>query len=157
MLYWEFKQLVTSMGSMTLIEKPDLWEMNVKGREVTSCDVTYGFSIHSVGPWDSYFRVIIDGRFILRTEKDEYDLSAEDGPTTICPALDVLHQQIESVKAYKSGILEMSFSNGIQIEVPVDANYEAWNLDASGGLLFISMLGSGFAGGLRENSVWRKI
>ncbi len=125
------------MKEITLIEKSDSWEIMAKDWTITQCKVDYAFTIESWSSNDSFLSIRIEGRFNLKTASDEYDLYAEDGPTTICRALNVLHQKIETLAAYKTGMLRIIVSNGIQISVPSDPNYEAWTLSGSRGLLIV--------------------
>ena len=83
--------------------------------------------------------------FVLSAGDKEQVLDPERGdPTSLCPALRILHQTVDSALAYRDGTLDLRFSGGTRITASPDAEYEAW--EAAGGegcLLIVSLPGGG--------------
>jgi len=63
--------------------------------------------------------VRIGGPFVLSAGDKEQVLDPERGdPTSLCPALRILHQTVDSALAYRDGTLDLRFSGGTRITAP---------------------------------------
>jgi len=135
---WDEKKRVN------MIELDDKWVFEVNNLEVIQCLVDYAFSVIMNGSGNDV-QIGIESEFIYFQGTQRYELLAERGPTTICPALGVLHQELKSLEVHKSGILEIVFLNGDKIVVNPDPQYEAWTLNGPDDLLMVCMPGGEIA------------
>lgn len=142
------------MTTIEIEEKDNSWVIPVQDRSVTQCIIDYQFSIQSwrseVQPWvpgteGSQIYITIGGEFTFQHKNQRYIVDADENPPSVCPALAILHKQIESITIYKNGHLEVVFSEDYRIDVPPDDQYEAWDLNATGGLHIVCMPGGELA------------
>ncbi len=123
----------------------DKWIVPVEDLSVTQCLIDYAFSLVA---WESdkkKFSIRIETEFLFISSDKEYLLQAEKEPTTLCPVLAILHQEIKSLIVLETGKLELRLVNGDCIIVLPDPNYEAWNLDVAGGYKLVCLPGGGLA------------
>lgn len=134
-------------SELQLIENNDFWELSTEGRVVTRCLVDHAFTIES---WESEGETVslrIESSFVLLHRGDEQALSSGN-PRELGPALIALHKEIESVKAFKAGGIQVRFSDGSVLSVKPHPDFEAWELVSSGGLRVVCNPGGGL-------SIWR--
>jgi hypothetical protein len=130
-----------------LVEAADRWELPIGGCDVTQCQIDYAFSlVVAAAPAESFY-VTIEQPFWFRASSgsDESMLVPEGPPVALGPALAVLRSSVERAVAYKDGRLEIQFTGGAEIRVPVGKGFEAWNLTGPGGLRFVSLPGGELA------------
>jgi hypothetical protein len=132
-----------------VVERPDRWVMNLGGWVVTRCAIDYAFTL-GVSKGKELVSVRIGGCFVLNAGEEEQVLDPERGaPVSLCPALRILHQTVDSALAYKDGTLGLRFSDGTRITAPPGIEHEAWEAaGGEGGLLIVSLPGGGV-------SVWK--
>lgn len=130
-----------------LVELGDRWLLPMTGRQVTQCCVDYAVTFRFSEAGGS-FDVRIGEPFVLRKAGDEHHLRPEDDPAGMGPALSLLHQTVTEAVAFKDGRLELRFSDGSAVKVPVGQDYEPWELVGPGGVRVVSLPGGDLA-------VWR--
>ncbi len=72
------------------------------------------------------------------------DLSA-DIPTEAAQASILLRKTVGQAIGRKDGSLDVIFADGSKLVVPIDPDYEAWEISASDGFLVVSRPGGGLA------------
>jgi hypothetical protein len=112
------------------------------GHEVTCLLIDYRFEIEI---WwadrgrDNCATFTIEAPFILRGESEQ--TCDPERTDSLAPALRLLHQPVESVTAYRNGLLLLRFTDGTEVRVPKRRDgYETWQAFGSGELHDISML-----------------
>jgi hypothetical protein len=132
-------------------ERDTHWEVDANRRRVTRCciDSRFTFDIYET---EFIFAVSFEGEFTYITADEtgdmhEYRLEAGVAPNSLCPALSILHKQIELVTASKTGDLAVRFSDGSVLTAAPHPRYESWNISGAGGLLIVCAPGG-------ELSVW---
>lgn len=134
-----------------VVDRGDHWILPLQGRLVTRCFVDNAFGIDF---WlkDDEYTVRIGEPFLYIESERQHSISPEE-PTTLCPVLSILHKEVNSIRAYKTGSLCISFSDGSYLSVDASPDYEAWEISGSNGLEIISMPGGDLAiwtpGGIR--------
>lgn len=128
-----------------LIEETDYWVIPIRGEIVTQCRIDYAFGLEIWESDDFLVSIRIGGNFLFKTDGEEHWLSTQNQPTTLCLALSVLHKKIDTAVAYKNGRLELKFEGNLEVSVPPDLKYEAWELSGTGGLHLVCRPGGGLA------------
>lgn len=125
-----------------LIEHPDHWTLPLIGRTVSRCVVDYYFAIEFLeGP---RYEIRIEDAFSV-TLGDVATRLLPSEPEKLGPALTLLHRDVLAAVAHNSGELEVTFSGGFLLTVPVSPDYEAWQVIGHDGLLVISLPGGSLA------------
>jgi hypothetical protein len=120
-----------------IVEADDRYQVNLADYKVMQCVVDFAFSLDL--EHDSQKVMIrIEGPFTLSKDGQTYELSAEDRPGDLGPALELSRTSIRSAVVQKSGELELNFDDGTALLVRGDPNYEAWTLTVTGGPIVIS-------------------
>jgi len=115
--------------SLALIEKEREWVLPTRGRTVSRCVIDHAFSLDLWSPED-VITLRLQGEFKLHIAGKGYRLSPEspDGPTSLAPALALLHKGVGKGIAYKDGALKLDFHGGEWLSVEPDDHFEAWDL-----------------------------
>ena len=136
---------------LNVIERDTHWEINVNRKPVTGCFIDNRFTI-DVSEREFILAVHFGGEFtyITATTDDsdqprEYRLEAGTTPTSLCPALSVLHKSTELVSAYKAGRIEVRFIDGSVLKAASDPKYESWEITGADGLLIVCTPGGKLA------------
>jgi hypothetical protein len=125
-----------------LIEEEDRWILPLAGASIVRCLVDWAITLQC----DGEYEVRIEGPFIFRTpEGAVHELDPDEDPVGLGVVLSVARGRIVSAEAFKDGRLELLFTDGARIEVPVDASYEAWELAGPSGLRVVSLPGGELA------------
>lgn len=122
------------------------------GRQMTQCCVDYAVTFR-FSEAEGSFDLRISEPFVLRRASGEHLLRPEDDPTGMGPALSLLHQTVTEAVAFKAGRLELTFSDGSVVKVPVRQDYEPWELVGPGGVRVVSLPGGDLAVWRAENDV----
>ena len=130
---------------------PDRREWDFGGHQVTRLIVDYAFGIEiwwKEGELDSHARFTIESPFTLKIGSTEYLCDPANQPS-VAPALPLMARPVQSVAAFKNGLLVISFLDAeIRVAKRSDG-YETWNSQGSGELHDINMLCSS-----SENTPW---
>lgn len=133
------------MTAVPLRETEDHWLLPLVGRQVTQCCLDYALTIRLADP-EASFDLRIGEAFVLCTASgEELTIEPEGNPVQVAPAFSVLRQAVVHALAYKDGRLEVAFSDGSSIRVPVGHEYEAWELVGPGWLRVVSLPGGELA------------
>lgn len=127
------------------VEAADRWLVPVAGRSVTQCRLDYAFTLVVADESAGSFEIRIEQPFMVTSGAGEVVLDPEGEPARMAPALGLLHQAIEQAVAFKDGRLELSFTDGGVLSVPVGEDYEAWNIVGPAGLRIVSLPGGELA------------
>ncbi len=134
---------------LALVERDASWDIDVYRRKVTRCAVDNAFTV-DVSEREFILAVVLEGEFAYITvdgsnQSREHTLVAGGDPTSLCPALSVLHKSIERVSAYKNGTVEVRFTDGSTLTAAPNPNYESWHITGAGGLLIVCTPGGELA------------
>ena len=127
-----------------LVEGEDRWVLPLEGGTVVQCRVDYAFTLVVEANAASY-EVRIEQPFELCTNGGRRRLTWHEDPVALAPALAVLHARVAEALAVKDGRFEIRFRDGRRLEVPANADFEAWTLVGPGGLQLVSMPGGELA------------
>ena len=118
-------------------------DLRLKGKVVTRCYLDGAFGLEF---WEKGSRTVIRITRIMRIEQGglELELSAEK-TTEAAQASILLRKTIAHAVGLKDGTLDVSFSDGTRLIVPVDPDYEAWEVSGDDGFLVVSRPGGGLA------------
>lgn len=108
---------------------------------VTQLRFDYAFSILL----EDGVLIRIGGSFILITGSGQHALDPGSNPEKMAPALALARSTVVQGSAFEDGRLELSFSTGELLLVPVSEQYEAWEAAGSKGMLVVSSPGGGLA------------
>ena len=82
--------------------------------------------------------VRIESPFVLVAEGTTVSLAPEDDPgEEFAPVRTLVGQSIVASKAGDEGRLSLTFDGGARLEVPPDADYEAWNIAGPNGYMVV--------------------
>lgn len=137
------------MSVVKLVEEPDRWVLPLAGLVVTQCCVDYAFTL-TVADVSLSFETRIERSFDLLLDGSTRTVDVDGGPTSMAPALAMMHREMADAVAFKDGRLELRFADGGRVLVPVDERFEAWTLTGSGDLRLVSLPGG-------ELAVWSPI
>lgn len=138
---------VAKMTGVDLVERDDRWLLPLDGRCISQCCVDFAVTFRFSDANDT-FEVRVGEPFVLSRDGHERVLNPEEDPTSVGSVLSLLHQTVSGAVAFKDGRLELSFSDGASLNVPVGQDFEAWELVGPGGLRVVSLPGGDLA-------VWR--
>lgn len=119
----------------------DRWDLPVAGQLVTQLRFDYAFSILL----EDGVLIRIGGSFVLITPSGQHALDPESDPEEMAPVLALARSTVVQGSAFEDGSLELSFSTGELLLVPVSEQYEAWEAAGSKGMLVVSSPGGGLA------------
>jgi Family of unknown function (DUF6188) len=125
-----------------MVEYPDRRVWRLDGHEVTRLLVDYAFTI--VIWWrsqksDNSVTIVLERPFILKRVEQVKHFTPEQ-KDTLGPALNILHQPIESLTAFCNGRLVLRFTDTSELITEKDDSYESWNTFGSGEFAQIGML-----------------
>lgn len=136
------------MTAVPLLEAEDRFTPAIAGLEVDRCCFDYQATL-VVGVSEGPFHVVFEGGLVLTAaDGTEHELEPESGGERLAPLLGLLHARVERADAFKDGHLELEFSGGAHLHVPVSPDYEAWSIIGPNGLRLVSLPGG-------ELAVWR--
>jgi hypothetical protein len=85
--------------------------------------------------------ISLETPFSLTRPGASAELVDPEAPETLSPLLALLHQRVAHITADRTGLLEITFSDGTILRVPKrDDGYESWNTSGSGELHDFNML-----------------
>jgi hypothetical protein len=122
----------------------DSWvTLPIEGRQITQLRFDFAFGIEITDDFGQ-FSIRINTIFTLASPISiaEYD------PEKIhaCgPALKLFHARVTSAKAFSSGRLEITFSDGFFLRVDPDPHFEAWEAVAGNGMRVVAVPGGELA------------
>jgi hypothetical protein len=118
-------------------------DLRLKGKVVSRCCIDAAFSLefHEKGS-----RTVIRIARQMNIEHGSMMLSlSAENPTEAARACILQRKTITEAIGRKDGSLNVSFSDGSKLVVPVDPDYEGWELSATDGFLVVSRPGGGLA------------
>lgn len=128
-----------------LTEEPDHWEVGVPNQVITRCCIDYGFVIQSLGSY-GLFEVRINESFLIgETNGNRIDIDPQADRSRLAPALALFGRSFQRVTAYKTGRLEIRFSDQSSVVIPPHEEHEAWELVGPEGLHLVSLPGGDLA------------
>ncbi len=118
-------------------------DLRLSGKVVSRFCVDKAFSLEIL---EKGARTVIriGGRMSIEHGGVVVTLSGEN-PTEATKASILLGKTIGKATGRKDGSLDVGFADGYRLTVPVDLDYEAWELRGSGGFLVVSRPGGGLA------------
>jgi hypothetical protein len=139
--------VMTSLSRMTEYTDRRVWDLD--GYEVTYLHIDYRFAFDCTryvdGEADDSLCVIVETPFTLRTSSGEEEHFNPSDALTLGGALAILHKSITSLTAYRNGCLQIVFTDGMELLVTKNPQYESWEAHG-GGELEIALLCSGHDG-----------
>jgi Family of unknown function (DUF6188) len=129
-----------------LIEEPDRWVLPLDGRTVTRCLIDYSFGLSLDG--EPSVEVSLSHFRFWDRDDQEYSLNAEADRRLLAPVLACFGLTVAHAYAWKSGQLELVFTDGSRIEGDSHSEFEAWQVSGPGNVLVVSPAGGG------EPAVW---
>lgn len=134
------------MSVHELVDAGNHWVLPLAGREVTQCCIDYAVTLVFAEPDATSYLRIGQSFWLLTTSDGNEEMCVPEGPPpALGPALGVLRQSVNRAVAYKDGRLELEFGDGARLRVPVDQEFEAWNLVGPAGLRLVSLPGGDLA------------
>lgn len=127
----------------TIREEQDRYLIFLKDCVVTRIYIDHAFGIQLWGD-QLDFDIKIEIGFELHSQHTKMFCNPAL-KSTLEPALNLFELVVEHIFVYKKGCLELYFENEIQIFVPSDQSYEAWQISSSNGLLVVSLPGGSVA------------
>jgi hypothetical protein len=122
-------------------EQPDRWLLPYRHKRVEQIRVDYRLSL----VLDDDAEVAIGGSATLthgpRTAPDAEPVLLTPESADVGAALALLHTEVLSAVAFKSGGLRLVFSNAMQLTVEPDEHYEPWEATGPGTLRCVSVPG----------------
>ncbi len=128
---------------MRMSEHSDAELLPTKGYRLADCKWDYGLVL-ILNRGDSVATLRVETAAQLG-QGGEFRALRPDLPDCADAAASLLGEYIEQSFARGDGTLIMEFSNGSQLLVPPDDNYEAWQLSISDGQLMVCLPGGGMA------------
>ena len=128
-----------------LIEAQDRWEIAVSGWLISQCCYDYGIVVRSstVG---GELEIRISGPFVLiETNGDRFEIDPEGDRVRLAPSLAVFGRAFNRVTAFKSGRLEIDFTDHSSLVVPPEGDFEPWSLVGPRDLRIVSRPGGDLA------------
>ena len=129
-------------------EHDDRWILPFRHKRVEQIRVDYRLGLLL----DSDAEVAIECAATLshgpNTAPDAEPVALSPGEGDVAPALALLHMEVLSAVAFKSGVLRLVFSNAMHLTVRPDAQYEAWTIAGPGPMKCVCLPGG-------ELAVWR--
>lgn len=117
-------------------------DIGLKGKPLQSVLVEYTLRLQFA---DVYF-VVVESPFQLEVNGMSVLLSPEeDADEAFEPIRQLVGQTVEAANADENGRLSIRFSNGTQMMVPPDKDYEAWSSSGPNGALVVCTPGGKLA------------
>jgi hypothetical protein len=107
----------------------DYWMLILKERQVTRIMIDAAFTIQMMDI-DTGTEIRIGVPFVVHSGGTKYHCYPAQ-PDTLLPVLGIFLKEIERIKIYKSGVLELMIAPDIEVIVPPDDKYEAWDITSS--------------------------
>lgn len=125
------------MSSSNIIELTDRWILQTQNLIVTQLAIDYAIRIELWVSDEHFFSILIEADFQFINQNNEEITVKPRTLEGICSVLMILHVRVNYAIIKKSGSLELIFTNGCQILVKPDYEFEPWNITGPGGLLFV--------------------
>jgi Family of unknown function (DUF6188) len=118
-------------------------DLRLDGKSVSRCCIDSAFSLEFLqNQAEAVIR--ITGQMKIKDSKTQLSLSGHK-PILAAQASLLFGKTIEHAVGRKDGTLDVRFSDGSELVVPVDPDYEAWELVADNGFKVISLPGGKLA------------
>ena len=118
----------------------------LEGRQITQLRLDFAFGIE-ISDEIGQFSIRINTMFTLTGPMGTAEYDPEH--LHVCgPALKLFNARMASAKAFKSGRLEIEFSDGTILKVDSNPQFEAWEAVGNDGMRFVAVPGG-------ELTVWR--
>lgn len=123
--------------SIEIIEKGTYWTLTVSGWIVDRCVIDAAFMLEFLHEANT-LSIRIEGDFELKPLSTKRILSPTQ-PESLGEALILMRKTLLSIEIYKSGTLDLQFSDGINLTVNPHKDYETWEIIGSNGLRILCM------------------
>jgi hypothetical protein len=131
-----------AVGGYELEQDEDI-DLRLKGKMVTRCYIDAAFSLEF---WEKGFLTVIRISSLMSIEKGELLLKLSAGKTAEAAQATMLWgKKVEHAVGRKDGSLDIGFVDGTKLRVPIDPDYEAWDLRGEKGFIVVSRPGGGLA------------
>jgi hypothetical protein len=120
-----------------ITDAADRYEVDLEGYKVMECAADLAFTLELAGR-NQRVTVRLTGTFSLTRGGETYRLDAESRPHELGPALELSRTSVRKAVVRKTGELEMEFSDGSNLRVMSDPDYEAWTLTFTNGPIIVS-------------------
>jgi hypothetical protein len=137
------------MNKAAPAENEEFWTIPLQGREVSMCKVDYAVTL-VFWTMEDAAEVRLGVPFAIREPGvDAAALNPEERRRDLGPVIDCFGKTVERLLIWKpDGRLDLTFTDGTQIEVLPHNDYEAWEVTGPGSLKFVCMPGGG------EPAIW---
>lgn len=122
-----------------MMENDDRREWNLEGQEVTYLHIDFRFAFECWWPRDNLLTVIIESPFEFRHLGRTVVCKPED-VNSLTEVISILHKPLSAFTAFRDGRLLVTFSDGAEIFVAKDPQYESWEAEGKGELADLSLL-----------------
>jgi hypothetical protein len=128
---------------MEMVDRGDRWSLAGDDAEVTRVCFDWAVTL-TVGPVEPQLSVRIESPFVLAgLEGAPRQVDPEGEPSDLAPVLWLVRRRLTRLDALKDGRLDIGFSGGVELTVPVSEEFEAWELTDSAGGRIVSLPGGG--------------
>ena len=125
-------------GYSPAIEQPDHWDLPLRGRQVTMLRIDYSFGI-VLWANDAEVSIRIEAPFTLEAAGASHTIDPINDRDSLCYTLGLFGKSVSEGRAYKTGVLELKFTDGTSIRVDSGSKFEPWEVSGSHGLLVVSL------------------
>jgi hypothetical protein len=116
-------------------------DLRLKGKIVSRCCIDAAFSLEVL---EKGSRTVIRIARQMTIEQGGKRLDLSGGKPTQAGQASILQgKTIEQAIGRKDGSLDVSFTDGSRLVVPIDPRYEAWEVSATDGFMVVSLPGGG--------------
>ncbi|WP_203756882.1 DUF6188 family protein [Actinoplanes cyaneus] len=116
-------------------ETEDGWRLGLEGMRVIQLRVSYQLEL----VLDGDAEVTIEAKAVLRrgdpASSKAQAVNLDPEQQVVAPALAVFGATVTSSAVLRTGVLDLAFDNGLSLAVNPDAQFEAWQVRKSAGLL----------------------
>ena len=129
------------MPVASIAEDDDGWSFLFDEGLVTQLQIDYRFTLLL----DGGVLITLDEPFFLANSSAQALVPPGDAVWEVAAALPLFNQSVSRVMARRSGDLQIVFTNGWRIDVPVEASgsYENWQITLPDGRMWIGLPGGG--------------
>jgi hypothetical protein len=121
----------------------------LSGWRVTRCCIDRQLSLllQDVSqPGGEVVEVTIETTFRLRDAAAVvHELQPDGLPTSLAPALGLVHQDVAHLEVREGGLLRAGFRDGAELVVEPDEEFEAWSVSADGRVRLVCLPSGGLA------------
>lgn len=126
--------------SLDAIRDVSGWSFVLVDSVVTQLKIDYRFTLIL----ENGVEIVIAEPFVLReTRGSEVTVPPGDKVYEVQAALPLFNQHVRQIRALESGVLQIVFDSGAEIEVPTNVSFETWQIVFPDGRMWIGSPGGG--------------